>query len=183
MTTRAPRIRAVLAVATTLAALLAASPSLAEERAGQVRPVTRRVADLIDRGVRRSPTIARLMDTVAASDVIVYVRTSARQPADLAGSTGFMGRGADGRRWLMITLYGDTGWTTLEQAESRQLITLGHELRHVLEVAQTEEIATVDDFVKFYRAAGDEWRPDHVDTEDARAAGQQVARELSLLGW
>ena len=83
----------------------------------------------------------------------------------------------------MVTLYGDTGWTRLEDAEDRQLITLGHELRHVLEVAAAGHITSADAFVSFYRDIGDEWRPSHVDTDDARAAGVQVARELTMLRW
>ena len=110
---------------------------------------------------------------------MVYVRAMPSQPTDLAGSTSFMGQGTDGRRWLMITLYGDRGWTTLEDAEDRQLITLGHELRHVLEVAHNPHITTVATFVAFYRENGDEWMADRVDTDDARAAGSMVARELS----
>lgn len=167
----------------TLAPLLATRPLLAADDVRQVRPETRRVARLMDNGVRRSPTIARLLHDVSASDVIVYVRSSHNAPADLAGSTGFMGRGADGRRWLMVTLYGDTAGSTLEEAEDRQLITLGHELRHVLEVAAARHVTSADAFVAFYRDIGDEWRPAHVDTGAARAAGFQVARELTMLRW
>jgi hypothetical protein len=170
-------------VATVLATLHLDRPVLASDELAQVRPVTRRVAELLHNGTQRSPTIARLLQDVADADVVVYVRSSHKEPVDLAGSTGFLGRGADGRRWLMVTLYGDAGWTTLERAEDRQLITLGHELRHVLEVASADHIATVDDFVSFYRNIGDQWRPAHVDTDEAKAAGHQVARELTLLRW
>jgi hypothetical protein len=184
MTNHALRTRAALAVvATVLATLHVDRPAYASDEFAQVRPMTRRVAHLIHKGTRRSPTIARLLQDVAGSDVVVYVRSSRKEPVDLAGSTGFLGRGADGRRWLMVTLYGDAGGTTLEQAEDRQLITLGHELRHVLEVATADQIATVDDFVAHYRRIGDEWRPSHVDTDEARAAGRQVARELTALRW
>jgi hypothetical protein len=142
-----------------------------------------RVAQLIQRGMMRSPTIRVLSDALTRTDVVVYVRATRRNPKDLTGSTGFMGRGADGRRWLMVTLYGDSGWTTLEDAEDRQLITLGHELRHVLEVAAADHVTSADEFVSFYRGVGDEWRPSHVDTDAARAAGDQVARELTMLRW
>ena len=107
------------------------------------------------------------------------MRSTPRSPDDLAGSLGFMGIGADGRRWLMITLYGDQGWTTLEDAEDRQLITLGHELRHALEVADDPSVTSLEAFALFYRTIGEEWRKDRVDTEDARLAGRQVAHELS----
>lgn len=184
MTTCVPRTPPILALAVTLvAAVLPAGPVLAADEFAQVRPASRRVAHLIYKGVRRSPTIAKLLQDVAATDVVVYVRSSEREPADLAGSTGFMGRGADGRRWLMVTLYGDAGWTSLEAAEDRQLITLGHELRHVLEVAAADHVTSADEFVSFYRDIGDQWRPNHVDTEDAKAAGIQVARELTMLRW
>lgn len=184
MTTRAVRVHAVLAAVATIAATLLADRAVfASDEFAQVRPVSKRVANLIQNGIRRSPTIARFMQVVAASDVVVYVRSSGKAPADLAGATGFMGRGADGRRWLMVTLYGDAGWTTLEDAEDRQLITLGHELRHVLEVAAADHVTSADEFASFYRDIGDEWRPSHVDTDDARAAGDQVARELTMLRW
>jgi hypothetical protein len=183
MTTYALHAATAAVLATVLAALPLDRSVMAADGFEQVRPVTSRVANLIHKGIRRSPTIAKLVQDVSGSDVVVYVRSSRREPADLSGSTGFLGRGADGRRWLMVTLYGDTGWTTLEQAEDRQLITLGHELRHVLEVAAAEYVTSPDDFVSFYRDIGDEWRPAHVDTDDARAAGAQVARELTLLRW
>ena len=182
MTTCVRRAHAALAaVATALATLLADRPAFASDEFTQVRPVTKRIANLIHNGVRRSPTIARFMQVVASSDIVVYVRSSQKAPDDLTGATGFMGRGADGRRWLMVTLYGETGWTTLEEAEDRQLITLGHELRHVLEVAEANHVTSADAFVSFYRGIGDEWRPSHVDTDNARAAGAQVARELAML--
>lgn len=180
MTTLASRtVRAVALVATVLLTPHFARPAIASGAFGQVRPVDRRVANLIRKGLFRSRTISLLIEELSRTNVVVYVRTTPRQPDDLAGSTGFIGQGADGRRWLMVTLYGDTGWTTLEDAEDRQLITLGHELRHVLEVAGDARITTVDAFVAFYREVGDEWMENRVDTEDARAAGARVARELS----
>ena len=109
----------------------------------------------------------------------MYVRSTPRRPWDLAGSIGFMGVGADGRRWLMVTLYGDEGWTTLEDAEDRQLITLGHELRHVLEVAADPASRPPRRSPPSTGAIGDEWQKDRVDTHDARMAGRQVAQELA----
>jgi hypothetical protein len=174
---RAARI-AVL-VATALSSPQFAPSVLASDGFGQARPVDRRVANLMRNGVARSRTIAGLLDQLARKDVTVYVRSTPRSPDDLAGSMGFMGIGADGRRWLMITLYGDRGWTTLESAEDRQLITLGHELRHALEVADDSAVTSPEAFALFYRAIGEEWKKDRVDTADARLAGRQVAQELS----
>jgi hypothetical protein len=180
MTTYTTRAVCHLALAATvLLAPLAARPSLASDAFRQVRPVDARVAHLLRKGLRRSRTIGLLLDELARTNVVVYIRTTTRQPDDLAGSTAFIGSGSDGRRWLMVTLYGDAGWTTLEGAEDRQLITLGHELRHVLEVAKDPRITTVDAFFDFYRENGDLWQEARVDTHEARAAGSRVARELS----
>ncbi|WP_157898802.1 hypothetical protein [Luteitalea pratensis] len=180
MTTLASRAaRMSVLVATVLSLPQSARPVLASDALAQVRPMDRRVEALIARGVMRSRTIGKLLDELSRTDVVVYVRSTPRRPGDLAGSMGFMGIGADGRRWLMVTLYGDEGWTTLEDAEDRQLITLGHELRHVLEVAADPGITTATAFAAFYRAIGDEWQKDRVDTQDARIAGRQVAQELS----
>ena len=128
--------------------------------------------------MRNGPSSARgpsrrLLDQLARKDVTVYVRSTPRSPDDLAGSMGFMGIGADGRRWLMITLdLGDQGWTTLEDAEDCQLITLGHELRHALEVQTHPAITSLEAFALFYRTIGEEWKKDRVDTDDARLAGR-----------
>ena len=136
MTTFASRAaRIVVLVATALSSPQFASPVLASDELEQVRPMGRRVEALVTKGVMRSRTMRCWSSELSRTDVVVYVRSTPRRPSDLAGSIGFMGVGADGRRWLMVTLYGDEGWTTLEDAEDRQLITLGHELRHVLEVA------------------------------------------------
>lgn len=180
MTTLASRtVRAVALAATVLSVPLSARSRSASDEATQLRPMDRRVAQLVHKGRARSRTIALLMADVERTDVVVYIRATPRRPGDLAGSTGFMGVGADGRRWLMVTLYGDTGWTTLEDAEDRQLITLGHELRHVLEVAAEPGITSPEAFAAFYRAIGHEWKPAHVDTADARHAGLRVAAELA----
>ena len=180
MTTLASRAaRVVVLAATALSSPQFALSVLASDGFGQTRPVDRRVANLMRNGVVRSRTIGRLLDQLARKDVTVYVRSTPRSPEDLAGSLAFMGKGADGRRWLMITLYGDRGWTTLEDAEDRQLITLGHELRHALEVADDPTVTSLEAFALFYRTIGEEWRKDRVDTEDARLAGRQVAHELS----
>ena len=179
MTTLASRTARTLAlVATVLSSPLFDRPAHASDEFNQVRPVDIRVAQLIQRGLMRSRTIRVLSDEVTRTDVVVYVRATPRSPKDLTGSTGFMGRGADGRRWLMVTLYGDSGWTKLEDAEDRQLITLGHELRHVLEVAREPGITSDEAFAAYFRAIGHEWKPAHVDTRDALAAGHQVAAEL-----
>ena len=179
MTTFASRAaRIVVLVATALSCPQFAPPVLASDELEQVRPMGRRVEALVTKGVMRSRTIALLLSELSRTDVVVYVRSTHRRPSDLAGSIGFMGVGADGRRWLMVTLYGDEGWTTLEDAEERQLITLGHELRHALEVAADARIATAEAFVAFYRTIGHEWAKDRVDTHDARLAGRQVAQEL-----
>ena len=149
MTTSLSRAaRMVVLAATALSSLQFARPVIASDALAQVRPMDRRVAALIAKGV---DAVANHRETCwtnsPARMSMVYVRSTPRAPADLAGSMGFMGIGADGRRWLMVTLYGDQGWTTLEDAEDRQLITLGHELRHVLEVAAEPGITTATAFV------------------------------------
>lgn len=178
MTTPIRVAQLLLTVTLTTTATLDLHASPRTRAQGQVRPVDSRVAHLVRRGAFRSRIIAGLLDRIRRSDVIVYVRARADAPRQLAGCTQFMGRSADGRRWLMVTLFADAGWTRLEDAETRHLVTLGHELHHVLEIVEHPEIVDQASFAAFYTAHGHVWAQRHVETQAARRGGSRVANEL-----
>ena len=178
MTTQTRVAQLLLTVTLTTASTFGLHASSTRDAQGQVRPADRRVAALVQRGAFRSRIIDGLLARIARSDVIVYIRSHGRSPAQLAGGTQFMGRSPDGRRWLMVTIYDDEGWTRLEDAETQHLVTLGHELHHVLEVIEHPEIVDRASFEAFYLTNGDVWADKRVETAAARVGGSRVANEL-----
>ena len=55
---------------------------------------------------------------------------------------------------------------------------LGHELQHVVEVAEHAEVQSPDDLREFYRRTGVRTGPDSFDSNEARQAGYLVRDEI-----
>jgi hypothetical protein len=139
----------------------------------RVRSMDRRINELLEIGLRRSPTFAQLVTTLNTSDVIVYVERSHDLPKALAGRMVMLpitGR----HRYLRIQIR-----TDLTAAETISLI--GHELRHALEIADAPTVRDATGMLSLYQKIG---HPSagtlHTyDTDAAQAAGRQVRMELA----
>lgn len=176
---RAPRrLCFVLAAAIVVAPIAFAPASVhAEEnachggRSFRVRPQDSLATELLDRGTRTSATLCQMVEALELTDVIVLVETG-WLPPDHAGQVRLLaGRG--GVRYLRITL-------RIPRAESLLIETLGHELRHALEIARMSNVTDEKSLSAAYRKAG--FRSDSdgcFDTPAARTAGAQVAHEVS----
>jgi hypothetical protein len=148
---------------------LSASPSqqLLNPR---VRCIDSEAKSLLASLVEESPTARQLVDQIENSDLIVFVKMTEEVPRYTA-NTRLLTAVTDARLVLVsINPFG----TTLDL-----MTLLGHELRHVAEIAEARDVRTADDMRKMYRRIG--WRasaPDGYETVAARETGRQVRQEI-----
>ena len=107
-----------------------------------VRATERKILELIDEGVARSPTFRRLVETLNASDVIVYVDPKQTRQA-LGGylAHNIVARG--GYRYLHIAV-------EIRGADRRLVALLAHELQHAVEVAQDPDARDEDGLERLF---------------------------------
>jgi len=156
------------------AALLIATPALAQPReAPHVRAQTE-IASLLAEAERKSPTIQRLIDRLQTFDVTVYVRRRRFLQSELEGRTGLLSA-VGTHRYLVIEL-------ACGRPQVSEMATLGHELFHAVEIASDPSIVDVRALTAYYTRIG--FRTDNsaagqtFETNGAGAAGRSVQREL-----
>ena len=129
---------------------------------------------LLDEGMRLSPAFRAIVQRIVGSDVIVFVQTDVQAPPRTDGRLTFL-TSAFGHRYILVRLR--------PQRQRYQLLAiLGHELRHVVEVAETPAIVDEPSLAAEYRRLGFE-RPTSdsslaFDTDAAIEAGYQVLAEV-----
>jgi hypothetical protein len=137
----------------------------------QIRATNPRLRQLIDRGVRRSYTFARLVQDLHDTDVIVYVEATRNLPRLVDGHL-FLIPSGDAQRYLRVQVRPD-----LHPDETIALI--AHELRHALEVGAATQVRTPDGFAALYKRIGHTVIGGHrYDTAAAQQTGRTVRREL-----
>ena len=171
---RFPCARRALAAAA--AVIVFASPAVAED-AAPTPPFLRfddtRLGVAFVRGLEQSATFRAIFDRLSESDLIVYVR-----PGFLSGPTAAATQlmtSAGGFRYVRVTL-------EIDPRTDTGLALLGHELWHVLELAEAPWVRSKDALNKHYerigyRSCGATLAPCY-DTEAAVAAGYKVLKEL-----
>lgn len=137
---------------------------------GPIRAMQPRVEKLLTAGMERSASFRRLVDRIEQSDLIVYVEARRDLRDGLGASMRFLSRSAT-HRFVHIRLNAALSPATL-------VALLGHELQHVVEVADNPQVQSADDMRAFYRQAGLRTGDDSYDTEAARAMGYQVRAEM-----
>ena len=158
-----------LVVALLTAHLQAEGPQSPNPHA-RLRPMHERVEMLIATGMDQSATFRQLVRRIERSDVIVYVEARHDMRAGVGGSMRFIARSAT-HRFLRIQLNAECSNHTL-------VALLGHELQHVVEVADHAEVRSPDDLREFYRSTGVRTGPDTFDSEEARDVGYKVRAEI-----
>ncbi len=139
----------------------------------RVRAADARVQDMLAAGFQRSATFARLLSTLNASDVIVYVERVMTLPHDTLGRLTMVPV-SNRQRYLRIQIRSDLAMT-------EAIALIGHEMRHALEVADVPAVRDAEGMIKLYRSIGHSSGGDHVyDTTAAQDTGRQVRRELML---
>jgi hypothetical protein len=138
--------------------------------------------DILDQGFARSQTLRDLESRLNNASVIVYLSRAAL-PSGLAGRTRLMGAGGT---WRFLSVEID------DRAGPLDLLTLiGHELQHVLEIADAAEVVDEPSFTALYRRIGldaTEVSDGHrgslaFETRDAMETGRRVRAELSGWAW
>jgi hypothetical protein len=159
-----------LVIAVGLAAHIHADGLQTPNPKARVRPMQKRVEALLSTGMDRSATFRQLVRRIEGSDVIVYVEARHDLRAGVGASMRFVTRSASDR-FLRIQLNADYSNHTL-------IALLGHELQHVVEVAEHPDVQSPDDLREFYRRTGVRTGPDSFDSEEARNAGYLVRDEI-----
>lgn len=109
-------------------------------------------------------------DPRARVNVIVYVEAWHDLRDGVGASMRFITRSASDR-FVRIQLNADYNAHTL-------VALLGHQLQHVVEVADHAEVQSSDDLRNFYRRTGVRTGPDSFDSDAARHAGYLVRDEI-----
>lgn len=167
--------RAVLLAAVML--LIVASVVMAassDDHVTHIRTADPAIRSLVGEAWLRSATFRKLLDTLEASDVVVYIRADPTLPQWLDARTSFVTT-ATGTRYLEVAF----------KPNEDVLLTMtliGHELGHACEVAADASIVDVTSMGTRYLANGDDvrMRGDRtlVETDYAVQIGKQVRREL-----
>lgn len=157
-----------------LAVLLLAAPGRRAEAGAldafsRLRPLDDRARALLRDALSASFTVQQLAERVEASDIVAYVRV-AILGGELGGATVLQTATRD-TRYLVVTI--DPRGIPVDLMSR-----LGHELRHVVEIADAREVRDVEAMRGLFRRIG--WRSggnDRWETREAVTVGQQVSRE------
>lgn len=139
----------------------------------RVRPQDDRTAALLEAGLLRSATLRDLVARVEQSDVFVFIGMNPFARASVSGAMSWMTM-AGGYRYLRVGL-------NPTSPNDQTIATLGHELRHAIEVIDDATVTDQASLVALYRRIGAASRAVPVlgwETEAARETGFQVRREL-----
>jgi hypothetical protein len=131
---------------------------------------------LVDEAARRSPAIRESIDRLEELDVTVYVRARPFAQLDLEGRIAILST-VGGHRYLVIEL-------ACGRSGLAQMATLGHELYHALEIAETPSVVNADTLADLYLRIGrkttDSGGVRTFETEAAAAAGQLARQQLLI---
>jgi hypothetical protein len=164
----APALPLLLLVAVTFGAEkpLAAPPHSA------VRPLSPRMAELLQDALTRSALIRRQVALIDASDLVVYL-------AEVFESERGTGKGklqfvtaAAGKRYVLVCL---DRW---KLSRNERVAMLGHELQHAVEVARASEVRDIAGFGALFGRIGWEFRKGRFETDGALRATDRIWSEI-----
>ena len=150
--------------------LLLAFLSVAASPMPRVRSTTPAIASALDEAARRSPTFTALVRTIEGTDGIVYVERGRCRHGVHACLTHTVTSGG-GFRFLRVLV--DNSFDDVVEL----MATIGHELRHAIEVLSEPSVRTAAAAYNFYSRESPTFR-DAFETAAAIRAGTVVAGEL-----
>jgi hypothetical protein len=154
--------------------LLDAAPAHAQTRPPRVRAASPYLRLLIASGVERSPTFRDIVNQLEQSDLIVEVQCGLFKASTLAGRTVLLAAQGDVRYALV-----EVGCPVMSMPG---LYTLGHELRHALEIASAPSVVDGESLAQFFTEIGFRNRYTNqygqFETADAIDAGERIRHEL-----
>jgi hypothetical protein len=137
----------------------------------RVRALQPRVTALIAQGMQRSRTFANLVRDLDRGDVIVYVQAVHDLPSHLAGRMLLMPNSGV-QRFVRIQVRSDV-------TDDLTIATIGHELRHALELVEHTSVRDTAGMSQLYKKIGRAMPgTDSYDTDAADIAGRRVRTEL-----
>ena len=139
-----------------------------------IRTLQARVTAVLEDGVRGSATFRNLVGAIESSDIIVYIELAPYQSTQAKGGLRFISATAK-HRFLLISLSFGPNYVP---SQYMLIGLLGHELQHVLEVAQSPEVRTEDAFHELYERIGFFSRQNAYDTDAALEVGARIWAEL-----
>jgi hypothetical protein len=168
-------IRRTLVIAATILCIGAATSAYAQAPSPHIRPVTAEARELFDELLARSPTAQQLADRLEESDVIVYVRHRWFATDAINGHIGLASSDPH-HRYLIIEL-------ACRRTRLQQLETLGHEMRHAVEIADAASVTNPASLSELYRRIGHYVSGtgglEAFETNGAAETGRQVRSELA----
>jgi len=137
-----------------------------------VRPLNRDAELLLAEARRRSPTIARLLSALDASDMVVYLDVRL-MPRCQTGRLRLVASNGP-RRFVKVDVSATARW-------DEALGWLGHELRHAVEVASAPDVRDDGSLERLYRRIGNPQlaQASTFETEEAIKTRAQVLAELA----
>ncbi len=171
--------RALLVAVGTIAVTvtLASAPDADRAAPPHVRGTNADAALLLNELVARSPTVRDLVDRLDHSDVVVYIRYVWFPTTTLRGRIGFLTSDKP-RRLLAIEI-------ACRHTRTDQLVALGHELQHAVEIAGAASVWDVRSLAAFYTSIGDltgyAGGSETYETAAAAETGRRVRSELATI--
>ena len=169
--------RRALTIAATILVTAAAAHAQPPSRmpSPRIRPETKEARALFDELIARSPTAQRLVDRLEESNVVVYVRYRWFPTEAINGHIGLAS--SDPRhRYLIVEL-------ACRRTRLQQLETLGHELRHAVEIAEAASVTNTAALSELYRRIGryvsGSGAIEAFETTAAAETGRRVRSELA----
>lgn len=148
----------------------AASSSPSSDAFPRLRCLDERAKTVLDNSVRRSLTVRELMQRIEHSDLIVFLRVGVL-PGEMAGATNLMTATVH-TRYVIVTLDPRCPPTDL-------VARLGHELQHVVEIADEPRVRDVRSLrAHFDRIGWHSGTTDRWETKGALETGRRVAHEV-----
>lgn len=129
---------------------------------------------LVQAGREQSPSFSALVDRLAATDVVVYVKCALLRP-HLDGELTFLSAVA-GFRYVVVRI-------APHLTTPRKIAILGHELQHALEIAERPEIVDSATLARAYEQFGFTRRAGSrmdFDTAAAIGTGRTIWREVTV---
>jgi hypothetical protein len=134
----------------------------------RVRPIGAVARMLLEDGAARSPTVARLLEIIGRSDLIVYVTAGFVQ---LSGRLDFA-CAKPGVRFLRITV-------GTPDAEPSLIAALAHELQHAVEIADEPGVTDAASLARYYQKRGQRIQRDEYCTRAAQQTTDAVRSEVA----
>ena len=128
------------------------------------------MAALIGEATARSPTFKNLVASIEATDGMVFV-DEGKCPRHIPACLVWQLTHAGAFRVLFVVI--DT-----RRPDIHLMASIGHELRHALEVLEDSSIRTTSALKQFYMREGKEVRPHVVETAAGHAAGDTILLEI-----